>query len=80
MFSEIPNKSLHKFDFPPDPFKRDTPANILYIVPVQDIKELVISWVTPDYRDSYQSYPAKYVTHLGKNKTLPIFIFFKIKN
>lgn len=77
MFSEIPNKSLPKFDFPPDPFKRDTPANILYIVPVQEVIQLEISWVIPDYRDSYQSYPDKYVTHLGKNKTLPIFIFLR---
>ncbi len=65
MFSEIPNKNLDKIDFPSDPYKRDKSANILYVVPVKDLRKVEISWVIPDYRDSYRSCPSKYVTHLS---------------
>ncbi len=65
MFSEIPNKNLSKVDFPTDPYKRDIPANVLYVVPVQDLRQLSISWVIPDSRDSYQSNPSNYISHLG---------------
>lgn len=64
MFSEIPNKNLSKVDFPTDPYKRDIPANVLYVVPVQDLRQLSISWVIPDSRDSYQSNPSNYISHL----------------
>lgn len=65
MFSEIPNKNLSNIDFPVDPYRRDSPANLLYVVPVKDTRKLEISWVIPDDRDSYQSNPSKYVSHLG---------------
>ena len=70
MFSEIPNKNLSKADFPTDPYKRDIPANILYVVPVQDLRQLSISWVIPDSRDSYHSNPSNYISHLGNNSKL----------
>lgn len=64
LFSEIPNKKLQRTDFPNDPYKRDTPANILYVVPVQDLRQLSMSWVIPDSRDEYQSNPSNYISHL----------------
>lgn len=66
MFSEIPNKNLAPTVFPADPFLRDTPANIIYAVPIEDLRKMIIKWVIPDYMDSYQSNPPKYVTELSK--------------
>jgi secreted Zn-dependent insulinase-like peptidase len=66
MFSEIENKKISKQKFPNDPYRRDLPALILYAVAVQDIRQMNISWVIPDYRDSYQSNPSKYITYLSK--------------
>jgi insulysin len=63
MFSEIPNKSLPKIDFPSDPYTRNG-GNILYVVPVQDLRQLSMSWVIPDSRDEYQSNPSNYISHL----------------
>lgn len=64
MFSAIPNKNLPKNDFQTDPYKRDKPAIVLYVVPVQDLRQLSISWVIPDSRDQYQSNPSNYISHL----------------
>ena len=55
MFSEIPNKNLSNADFPTGPYKRYIEANILYVVPVQDLRQLSISWVISDSRNSYHS-------------------------
>ncbi len=65
MFSLIPNKNVQKTVFSPDPFRRDLPATILYVVPVKDLRQLMITWVIPDFMDNYISYPPKYVAHLS---------------
>merc|ERR1719468_200162 len=63
MFSAIPNKNLNKTDFENDPYKRD--ATYVYnVVPVQDLRQLSLSWVIPDGRDSYKSNPSNYISHL----------------
>ncbi len=65
MFSNIENKNLAKVDFPMDPYKRDVPAYILYVNPVQALRRLIISWVTPELRENYRSNPSKYLCHLS---------------
>ena len=64
MFSDIPNKNLSKVDFDKDPYKRDSGVNVLYVTPVQDLRQLSISWVIPDSRDHYRASPAHYLSHL----------------
>ena len=65
MFSNIPNKNLSKVDYPVDPYKRDVPAYILYVNPVQALRRLMISWVMPDNRFNYRFNPSKYLCHLS---------------
>jgi insulysin len=64
MFSEIENKNLKKIDFDPNPFCESTLTNIYKVVPVQDLRNLMITWTIPDYRDYYEVSPTSYITHL----------------
>ena len=47
MFSEVPNKNLDKIDFDNDPFIRDGSTNMFCVLPVQDLRQLSLSWVIP---------------------------------
>ena len=64
IFSEITNKNLPYIDFPPEPFGQDTLATKKFVVPVQDLRNMSISWVIPDYREKYEANPANYISHL----------------
>lgn len=64
MFSDIPNKNLPKIDFDPNPFDPESIGTMKYVVPVQDLRQLSINWVIPDYRDKYESNPSQYISHL----------------
>jgi secreted Zn-dependent insulinase-like peptidase len=66
MFSLIPNKNVQKTVFSSDPFRRDLPATILYVVPIKDLKQMTMSWVIPDFSHKYDSNPPNYLSHLGK--------------
>ena len=63
MFTAVPNKELEKINFETDPFLRD--GTYLYnVTPVQDLRQLSLSWVIPDSRDHYKANPSNYISHL----------------
>jgi len=63
LFSAVPNKSLSPADFGADPYLRD--ATYVYsVVPVQDLRQLSLSWVLPDSRAQYRANPSNYISHL----------------
>ncbi len=47
MFSEVPNKQLEKIDFDSDPYVRNGSTNLYCVLPVQDLRQLSLSWVIP---------------------------------
>lgn len=64
MFSEIPNKNLPRITFDSDPFGKEALTKVNYVVPVKDIRQMSLQWVTPDYRDQYEKSPHNYISHL----------------
>ncbi|RNA20606.1 insulin-degrading enzyme isoform X1, partial [Brachionus plicatilis] len=64
MFTEISNKNLSQISFDPNPFGPNEFQTIKYVVPVKDIRQLALNWVIPDYRDSYETNPPQYISHL----------------
>ena len=64
MFSPIPNKSLATPVFAPDPYVKKNWTEVLNVVPIQEKRELEISWTIPDLISDYSSRPASYLTHL----------------
>ncbi len=73
MFSEVPNKNLSPTNFGKDPYFRDG-TYVYSVVPVQDLRQLSISWVLPDSRGQYRSNPSNYISfligHEGKGSLL----------
>lgn len=63
MFSAVPNKNLDHINFGTDPYLRDG-TYIYNVTPVQDLRQLSLSWVIPDSRDNYQANPSNYISHL----------------
>lgn len=63
MFSAVPNKSLEPATFGTDPYVRDA-TYVYHVTPVQDLRQLSLSWVVPDSRDCYQANPSNYISHL----------------
>lgn len=63
MFTAVPNKNLKKVDFDSDPYLKDG-TYVYNVVPVQDLRQLSLSWVIPDSRDIYQANPSNYISHL----------------
>ena len=68
MFSDIPNKSLPHIDFESDPYSIDSLATKKYVVPVQDLRNLSLSWTIPDYRDHFEANPVQYISHLADHE------------
>lgn len=64
MFSSIPNKSLQAPAFESDPYIKKDVIEIYNIVPVQEKRDLEISWTIPDFNKEYLARPACYLTHL----------------
>ena len=64
MFSDIPNKSLPEQSFDSQPYTNDSLATRKYVTPVQDIRNMSISWTIPDYREHTEANPVQYISHL----------------
>lgn len=64
MFSVIPNKNLPRTIFEPDPYLKTDRVKIIHAVPVQEKRELCMSWLIPDMSQFYQECPLNYLTHL----------------
>ena len=63
MFSAVPNKNLDHINFGADPYLRDG-TYVYHVTPVQDLRQLSLSWVIPDSRLNYKASPASYISHL----------------
>ena len=64
MFSEIPNKQLKSPEFEENPYKKTEQIEIMHVIPVQEKRELEISWPIPDLKKFYKASPSSYLTHL----------------
>lgn len=64
MFATVPNKNTDKIVFKENPYSDESLGCIHYVVPVQDLHYLTLSFPLPDYRDHYESNPGHYVSHL----------------
>ena len=62
MFSAVPNKNLDVSVFDPDLF--DSDADIFYVVPVQNLKEMSVSWIVPYLDHKYDTHSYNYLGHL----------------
>lgn len=65
MFSDIPNRNLPIIDFPADLSGKD--QQLVQVVPVKDMKQMVIKWIIPDYKGRHHSDPTSYLTFLGND-------------
>lgn len=64
-FSEIKNKNITVKTYDRSPFGKEQLAKEIRIVPIKDIKELLIEFPIPDYHDKYyRTQPVHYVSHL----------------
>ena len=64
MFSAIPNKNLTKKEFDSNPYVEKEHVDVMHVIPVQEKRGLFISWVIPDSKTLYKSYPSNYISHL----------------
>lgn len=64
-FAEIKNKNISVKVYDKNPFQKEQLQKEIKIVPIKDIKELIIEFPIPDYHEKhYRTQPVHYVSHL----------------
>ena len=64
-FSDIKNKNISVKVYDKNPFQKEQLQKEIKIVPIKDIKELLIEFPIPDYHEKhYRTQPVHYVSHL----------------
>lgn len=64
MFKDVPNRQVQALKFDQNPYKSESLGKMHYVVPIQDVHNLMVSFQLPDYRDYYASNPGHYLSHL----------------
>ena len=63
-FARVENKHLDLPEWTQPPFSESECGTITQIVPVKDIRRLVVTWGIPDMRDQFKAGPGSYLSHL----------------
>ncbi|CAK8675757.1 unnamed protein product [Clavelina lepadiformis] len=64
MFDGIENKNVSPLTFDSSPYRQEELQIQMDVVPIKDVRNLVLSFPIKDYTDHYDSYPGTYVGHL----------------
>ena len=65
MFSDVPNKSFPEQPFDSLAYTNDSLSTRKYITPVQDIRNMSISWTKTYYREHTDANPVQYTDRWG---------------
>ncbi|XP_018377582.1 PREDICTED: insulin-degrading enzyme-like [Trachymyrmex cornetzi] len=63
LFGEVRNKDI-EVSIWSEPFKDEHFRTMWYVIPIRDLRNLIISFLLPDLRQHCRSMPERYVTHL----------------
>ncbi|GFO42675.1 insulin-degrading enzyme [Plakobranchus ocellatus] len=64
LVEKVVNKDVEMPRWDSTPYTENELQTIVYVVPVKDIREMIVVWPTPDVSDFYKANPGQYLGHL----------------